>query len=137
MKHLVNMWSLLFQKGTQLNLFDIFLVFSESPSQFWSYDHVRHIKIIFRTFLTNPWEIFDLRSQIFLDLRSSRDWAFSQPWHPKWVKMDLKNFRKSIFEVKKSIFSFYVRKPSWNTMQPVKHIQKEYFCLLRPLQSFS
>ena len=91
-----------------------FLVFSVSRRKFGSYDHVRHTKIISRTFLTNPWKrIFDLRFQIFFwDLRSSRAWAFSQPWHPKWVKSDLKNFRKSIFEVKKIDFSFYVRKSS-------------------------
>ena len=40
---LVNIWSLLFQKGTLLKHFAIFLVFSISRSQYWSYDHVVYI----------------------------------------------------------------------------------------------
>ena len=134
-QYLVNIWSLLFQKGTQLKLFGIFFVFSESPSQFRSYDHVRHTKIIFRTFLTNPWEqIFDLRSQIFFwDLRSSQVWASFQLWMSKWVKNDLKNFENHFFQVKKSNFHFISTNHSRMNCNLSSTLKSIIFAFLRPL----
>ena len=53
-------------KGHLTRRFCFFSVFLKNRSQYWSCDHVRHTKLILRTFLTNPWkQIFDLSPQNF------------------------------------------------------------------------
>ena len=66
-KWLVNKWSLLFQKSTQLDTFAFFSVFCDSRSQYRSYDHVLYIfshlqnnaqLLLGADFLFNAYKIF-------------------------------------------------------------------------------
>ena len=129
------MWSLLFQKGTLLAGFAFFSVFSESRSQYWSYDHVRHTKIISRTFLTNPWEqIFDLRSQIFFETyevaKFERFFSFGCR---NESKMTSKISKIIFFKSKKSNFHFISTNHSRMNCNLSSTLKSIIFAFLRPL----